>query len=111
MLWYIARVWLASKFGTRAVIIAGVMIGPHSLGVARREKIRREGYPSLSLTMKRLSAKFAHSRLASPFSRPPRVRATNGSLGAPRLPLALLIKNILTVAICATVIFASEKTM
>jgi hypothetical protein len=31
--------------------------------------------------------------------------------GAPGLPLALLIKNILTVAICATVIFASEKTM
>jgi hypothetical protein len=86
MLWYIARVWLASKFGTRAVIIAGVMIGPHSLGVARRVKIRREGYPSLSLTMKRLSAKFAHSRLASPFSRPPRVRATNGSLGSAASP-------------------------
>ena len=31
MLWYIARVWLASKFGTRTVI-AGVMIGPTQWG-------------------------------------------------------------------------------
>ena len=37
--------------------------------------------------------------------------ATNGALGAPGFPLVPLIKNILTGAICATVIFASEKTM
>jgi hypothetical protein len=50
MLWYIARVWLASKFGTRTVIVAGAMIGP-THGVARRVKIRREGDPSLTLTV------------------------------------------------------------
>jgi hypothetical protein len=37
--------------------------------------------------------------------------ATNGAPGAPGFPLVPLIKNILTGAICATVIFASEMTM
>jgi len=37
--------------------------------------------------------------------------ATNGALGASGFPLVPLIKNILTGAICATVIFSSEMTM
>ena len=109
MLWYIARNSLASKFGTRTVVIASVMIGPHSLGVARRVKIRRKGDPSLSRTMKRLSVDWVYSQTCfSLASRPPRIGSDQW---APGVSLALRVKNISIVAICATVIFPSEMTM
>jgi hypothetical protein len=62
MLQYIARISLSSKYGTSAVIIAGVMIDPQPLGVARRVKIHRESNPSRTHTMKRLSAEHVYSQ-------------------------------------------------
>jgi hypothetical protein len=69
-------------------------------------KIRREGDPSLSLTMKRLSVDWVYSQTCfSLATRPPRIGSDQW---APGVSLALRIKNILTVAICATILFAPK---
>ena len=69
-------------------------------------KIRREGDPSLFLTMKRLSVDWVYSQTCfSLATRPPRIGSDQW---APGVSLALRIKNILTVAICATILFAPK---